>query len=240
MLALLYFSCALRAPDARSDARPVLLRLAAVGAVAGPAVDAVHNQALLSYDVLPVSVSLGLGVAKSSMLVPPLLSLAYPLLGGVLPPLAQAAVGELPSETAQPGMRAALAVASTVCIIKLSEWVQLASLPVATSLSLLAVPCILQWRFLDGSRASLALAIAAAVGGPLAELPLMKLGAWHYLLPDYWPLAGLDLGPGSGNDWAGLSAITGPCYFAVTVSASLNRNRPERSDCRPLPSRSRV
>ena len=39
--------------------------LAGVGAVVGPAVDAVHNQALLAYDVLPVSVDLGLGVAKT-------------------------------------------------------------------------------------------------------------------------------------------------------------------------------
>ena len=82
-----------------------------------------------------------------------------------------------------------------------------------------ALPCALQWRLLDGSRASLALALLAAVGGPLAELPLMKLGAWHYLTPDYWPLAAWSCGPGTGNEWAGLSAITGPCYFAVTTDA---------------------
>jgi len=44
--------------------------LAGVGAVVGPAVDAVHNQALLAYDVLPVSVDLGLGVAKTRQHVP--------------------------------------------------------------------------------------------------------------------------------------------------------------------------
>ena len=47
----------------------------------------------------------------------------------------------------------------------------------------------------------------------------MKLGAWHYLTPDYWPLAAWSCGPGTGNEWAGLSAITGPCYFAVTTDA---------------------
>ena len=47
--------------------------LAGVGAVVGPAVDAVHNQALLAYDVLPVSVDLGLGVAKTRQPVPLLL-----------------------------------------------------------------------------------------------------------------------------------------------------------------------
>ena len=41
-----------------------LLGLAAFGGGAGPLVDAVHNQALLTYDVLPVSLPLGLGVAK--------------------------------------------------------------------------------------------------------------------------------------------------------------------------------
>ena len=47
----------------------------------------------------------------------------------------------------------------------------------------------------------------------------MKLGAWHYLTPDFWPLAAWSLGAGTGNEWAGLSAITGPCYFAVTTDA---------------------
>lgn len=198
----------------------VLWRLAGVGAIVGPAVDAVHNQALLAYDVLPISVDLGLGIAKTSLLIPPLLALAYALLGGVFPPLAMAFVGgSPPSPRGAPGPTAALAVSSTVAIIKLSELLQQAGLPPAVALLLLALPCALQWRLLDGSRASLALALLAAVGGPLAELPLMKLGAWHYLTPDFWPLAAWSLGAGTGNEWAGLSAITGPCYFAVTTDA---------------------
>ena len=127
--------------------------------------------------------------------------------------------GGSPSPRGAPGPTAALAVSSTVAIIKLSELLQRAELPPAAALLLLALPCALQWRLLDGSRASLALALLAAVGGPLAELPLMKLGAWHYLTPDYWPLAAWSCGPGTGNEWAGLSAITGPCYFAVTTDA---------------------
>ena len=81
----------------------------------------------------------------------------------------------------------------------------------------------LQWRLLDGSRASLALALLAAVGGPLAELPLMKLGAWHYLylsLPTIRAARRVVLRPRHrqrmGGGW---SAITGPCYFAVTTDA---------------------
>jgi hypothetical protein len=214
--------------------------------------------------------------SRRSLLIPPLLALAYALLGGVFPPLAMAFVGgSPPSPRGAPGPTAALAVSSTVAIIKLSELLQQAGLPPAVALLLLALPCALQWRLLDGSRASLALALLAAVGfserlnapsqqrqsgpptarcalapahgwpawappcspgasgaakdvdftasnhpgGPLAELPLMKLGAWHYLTPDFWPLAAWSLGAGTGNEWAGLSAITGPCYFAVTTDA---------------------
>ena len=51
----------------------------------GPACDAIHNQSLLQYDVLPI----GDGVAKTSLLIPPLLALTYALLGGVFPAIAR-------------------------------------------------------------------------------------------------------------------------------------------------------
>ena len=98
-------------------------------------------------------------LSRGSLLIPPLLALAYALLGGFLPPLAMALVGgSPPSPRGAPGPTAALAVSSTVAIIKLSELLQQAELPPAAALFLLAVPCALQWRLLDGSRASLALA----------------------------------------------------------------------------------
>ena len=50
---------------------PALGKLAATGAVLGPACDAIHNQSLLQYDVLPI----GDGIAKTSLLIPPLLAL---------------------------------------------------------------------------------------------------------------------------------------------------------------------
>ena len=56
--------CRMSTPAPANSPR-VLWRLAGVGAVVGPAVDAVHNQALLAYDVLPISVDLGLGIAKT-------------------------------------------------------------------------------------------------------------------------------------------------------------------------------
>ena len=54
-------------------------------------------------------------------------------------------------------------------------------------------------------------------GGPLAELPIMAAGAWHYVSPDYFPLAALGVDPAVG--WSGLASITAPCYFAVTTDA---------------------
>ena len=85
---------------------------------------------------------------------------------------------------------------------------------------LLAAAALVQWAALDGTRGSLALALLAAVGGPVAEIPLMAgplAHAWHYLTPDYFPLAGVF--PAAATPEAGLEVITGPCYFAVTTDA---------------------
>ena len=136
--------------------------LAAFGFTAGPLVDAVHNQALLSYDFLPLALPI-LG-AKTSWIVPPLLAVAYALLGGVLPVAAERLIesGQLrgvplgractaPFDFLAPGQRAALAVASTVGIIKLSEVLVVAALPTAATLAVLASCCVLQWLVLDGA-----------------------------------------------------------------------------------------
>lgn len=40
-------------------------------------------------------------------------------------------------------------------------------------------------------------------------------GCWHYLAPDYFPLHSLGINDAVG----GLSALTGPCYFAVTTDS---------------------
>ena len=118
-----------------------------------------------------------------------------------------------------PLSRAILAVTSTCLIIKASELLISAGVSGAIALLLLMLLAFFQWAVLDGRLFALALALVAAVGGPLAELPLMWLGAWHYTAPDYWPLAAFGLGATSGAAWAGLSMTTGPCYFAVTTDA---------------------
>ena len=134
----------------------VLLRLGAFGAGVGPFVDAVHNQALLQYDVLPVEVQLV--DARTSALVPPLLFLAYAILGGVGPAIAEALLPSRDDDDAPASAMAArgrattalLAVASTIGIIKLSELLVLASVPPAAALALLLSLCALQWRLLVG------------------------------------------------------------------------------------------
>ena len=196
--------------------------LALVGSCLGPFVDAIHNQALLSYDVLPVSMNLGLAFAKTSLLVPPLLAIAYALLGSLLPRVLEtitglnSTVGSLPLLRPPPVLRAALAVLSTCFIIKSSELLLLVTSG-QSALLLLSLLAFLQWATLDGRKSSLILAILAGFLGPLAELPLMYLGIWHYTTPDYWPFTFLGFGP--GVSWAGLSMVTGPCYFAVTTDA---------------------
>lgn len=188
------------------------LGLATFGATAGPLVDAVHNQALLQYDVLPVSID-ALN-AHTSLLIPPLLALTYLLLGGVLPRVSELIVGNgraLPASSIPLGLTAMLAVTSTVAIIKASELL-FSALDSGAGVALLLLACLAQWALLDGAWASLALALCVAVGGPVAEEPFLYSGCWHYLQPDYFPL-------GVEQAWSGLNYITGPCYFAVTTDA---------------------
>jgi len=167
---------------------------------------------------------------RTSALIPLLLAPSYVLLGAVLPAAVESVLGRgrlegvplgractTPLDFLEPGARAALAVGSTILIIKLSEILVAGGLSTAASLAILFGACAVQWAVLDGAWASLALALAAAVGGPLAELPLMKLGLWHYIEPDYFPLHAVF---GEASDaWAGLAGVTGPCYFAVTTDA---------------------
>ncbi|KAJ1457767.1 hypothetical protein M885DRAFT_562690 [Pelagophyceae sp. CCMP2097] len=178
---------------------------AAVGGIVGPCVDAVHNGVLLAYDAFPVDLPFG---GKTSLLIPPLLAAAYVVLGVAAPAAARRLVGE--ARFVEPRLRradatAAAAFASTVAIIKLSE--VLCAEPLG--LPLLALLALLQWALLDGTAATLAVALAAAVCGPVAELPLIVAGCWHYVSPDYFPFDGLP----------GLAAITGPCYAAVATDA---------------------
>lgn len=211
-------ACRAPAPLLAASSEPAVLgRLALFGGACGPLVDAVHNQVLLAYDVLPLAVA----DVRTSWLIPPLLALTYALLGGVLADGARAVLGDAtvvasPLQRLPARRRALLAVATTLVIIKASELLSLSSLPASGSSLLLLAACALQWAALDGGLATMALALLVGVGGPLAELPFLKLGAWHYLSPDYFPLEPWGLGPAS---WAGLSGITGPCYVAVTTDA---------------------
>ena len=150
----------------------------------------------------------------------PFASPPTPLSHTLLRILGNANVDKLPLvRGVHPLGRAILAVGSTCLIIKSSELLLSAGWTGPAALPLLMTLSFLQWALLDGRPFALALGLVAAVGGPLAELPLMWLGAWHYTAPDYWPLAAFGLGPTSGSAWAGLSMTTGPCYFAVTTDA---------------------
>lgn len=206
-------------PRARITPRAIS-GLALFGATAGPLVDSIHNQCLLAYDVLPIAVLLN---ARTSLLIPPLLAITYALLGCVLPVLVEGLIGRgtavEPAAAAQapmsPRARAGLAVATTILIIKLSEVLTLLPmLPAAGGVGVLLACCLLQWYVLDASWSSLLLACVVAIGGPLAELPFLGLGCWHYINPDYFPLASW----GFGEEY-GLNYITAPCYWAVTTDA---------------------
>lgn len=215
----------------------VLQKLFLFGASVGPLVDALHNQAILRYDILPLQIDLPWHQSvKTSLLVVPLLGVAYAVMGAVLPWIIRSLLStehkqQRQHETATPSLvssirgqspqrRAAAAVLSTASLIKLSEAFVVSSASHTIALPVMYLLALLQWWLLDGEIASLFIAALLSISGPLAELPFMAAGAWHYLQPDYWPLAAFGFGPQHPHiAWAGLLAITGPCYFAVATDA---------------------
>lgn len=185
--------------------RQALGKLALTGAALGPACDAIHNQSLLQYDVLPIG-----DVLRTSLLIPPLLALTYALLGGVFPAVARRIA---PGAAAAPliedqRLRTVAAVVATCSVLKLSA--VLIAVETSYAFFVLAAAALVQWATLDGTYASLLLGTVVAVAGPLAEIPFEELGCWHYYSPDYFPF---------GQDLPGISSLTGPCYFAVTQDA---------------------
>jgi hypothetical protein len=191
--------------------------------------------------------------------VPPLLGIAYVVLGYIIPRVIEIfvnwkstssivhrvdidGIGQS-AHTDELQYKAVWAVTSTALIIKLSEilqthdrinwWGHPITLDSKLNLILMAACDAAQWALLDRTPVALLAACIVALGGPLAELPFVAHGFWHYLpqSADYLPLNGdlfqsgsigdriaINLLGESYNDLA-LSSITGPCYFAVTMDA---------------------
>lgn len=114
-------------------------KLFATGFTVGPIVDSLHNQCLLRYDVLPISLELPAALQQnqqvlgdiasisdgypyffcSSWIVPPLLGFAYVVLGGLLPRILETIQESFKkrdreeiSTTVSPGMKASLLASS--------------------------------------------------------------------------------------------------------------------------------
>ena len=228
-------------------------KLFLTGATVGPIVDSLHNQCLLKYNIAPISLAWPSALYSplspsyeyffcSSWTVPPLLGIAYVVLGGVLPQFFEWLLysEENQHQRSKIGVetlrtRALLAVSSTALIIKLSEFLE--TNPTATDsilpfnpsdahLAVMIVAAVSQWAILDRTVVALLVATITAIGGPLSELPFVANGFWEYLdqASDYFPLAGVNNGflqsfLGENYQGLALSSITGPCYFAVTTDA---------------------
>ena len=249
--------------------RSTAAKLFFVGSTVGPLVDSLHNQCLLAYDIAPISIAASpnnvpLSASPlfcSSWVVPPLLGIAYIILGYILPRVIAlitdrqddiVEVQRIQEKELQ--NKAIWAVASTASIIKLSEILQTHDaiewfghrimLDSNFDLFIMAASDAVQWALLDCTPVALLEAVIVAFGGPLAELPFVAHGFWHYIpqAADYFPLsdsfghggipdniATIILGEGY-RDLA-LSSITGPCYFAVTMDAiALSRYIDRSSD----------
>mmetsp|Transcript_3945 Transcript_3945/g.5381 ORF Transcript_3945/g.5381 Transcript_3945/m.5381 type:complete len:297 (-) Transcript_3945:78-968(-) len=266
-------------------------RLFLTGGTIGPLVDSIHNQCLLVYDRAPISIGSNVFLVSkgsdavsniiesgtipdalistsnplicTSWFIPPLLGVAYVVLGGILPRLVQRVLGSNANEPllsqkdsilsntksfaplvsyfeAGSKKNAFLAVTTTAMIIKLSEILKTHTIEEPLFLShfdgfnvnifIMIIAALSQWYSLDRTLISLIVATAAAIGGPLTELPFVANGFWHYIpeASDYFPLRDVVFDSGSiiikgvlGDNYQdlSLSSITGPCYFAVTMDA---------------------
>ena len=197
-------------------------KLFATGFTVGPLVDSLHNQCLLRYTVLPIALSNPLSDDAtsfwfcSSWTVPPLLGVAYVVLGGLLPRLFENGLRRLgytnpelsfgvpPLLALSLSQRAWMAVATTALIFKLSEVLEthpsimMSRLLESTSLSgpaeahifLLFLAAVCQWALLDATGSAFGAAVLVSFGGPLSELPFVAHGVWEYLpaAADYLPL----------------------------------------------------
>jgi hypothetical protein len=236
-------------------------KLFVTGFTVGPIVDSLHNQCLLKYNVLPISIERpSTTLAEflsaddpylfcSSWTVPPLLGVAYVVLGGILPRIFEYFTTNTKehasSMTTSPTMlrnKAILAVITTAMIIKLSEYLEThphhyflgpsSSSTTTTAdenIMILLIAALTQWIVLDGSLSALLSASITSIGGPLSELPFVGYGVWEYLdsSKDHFPLQNVQpnnpllsfLLNDDNYSNLGLSSITGPCYFAVTMDA---------------------
>ncbi|GKY97054.1 hypothetical protein MPSEU_000664000 [Mayamaea pseudoterrestris] len=203
-------------------------KLFTTGSIVGTLVDSLHNQCLLEYHFCPLiidnhfSESTGRDhLLASSWVVPPLLGVAYVVLGSVLPRFVEFGLERIEmtrqmnhivaatmsdskkqmkktllpvsseSSSKSVGIRAAYAVVTTAMLIKLSSYLEVSSTPHGQEILILLA--LLQWAVLDGSLSSLLVATLASIGGPLAELPFVGHEIWTYLptAADYFPLQNL-------------------------------------------------
>ena len=214
-------------------------KLFLTGSTIGPLVDSLHNQCLLEYDILPINIYIGNGplpLISTSWVIPPLLGIAYVVLGGILPRILSmmfyhsevslmnknlngASLLNLPIRE-----KAIAAVLSTVVIIRLSEYLETHSIfsvenSILVNVALMSIFALTQWMLLDGTVLTLTAATVTAFGGPLSELPFIANGYWHYIpsAADYFPLINFPIAESLQH--LSLSSITGPCYFAVTMDS---------------------
>ena len=229
-------------------------KLFLTGGTLGPLVDSLHNQCLLRYDVAPINIylpntdSMDHPILATSCLIPPLLGIAYVVLGGVLPQLVESfwstIAGIFPVnldkandqfentlqtiDTKQRSQTAIWAVLSTALIIRFSQVLETSHTFTDTqNLFIMMTAALTQWILLDRTPVALVVAAITALGGPLSELPFVANGCWHYIpeASNYFPLKDFQsnsiLSYFFKHDYKelSLSSITGPCYFAVTTDA---------------------
>mmetsp|Transcript_45210 Transcript_45210/g.94842 ORF Transcript_45210/g.94842 Transcript_45210/m.94842 type:complete len:267 (-) Transcript_45210:147-947(-) len=214
-----------------------------IGSTIGPIVDSLHNQCLLAYDIAPISLPNPVASSApplfcSSWAVPPLLGIAYVILGYILPRVIEilsntqiysndgGSTNDSQTQNRELKNKAILAVTSTAAIIKLSDFLQTHDsigplmLDAKTNLGIMVAADAIQWIALDRTPVALLAASITAIGGPLSELPFVANGFWHYLpeSADYLPLSG-DFFQSGGIADAVATKILGAEYNDLALSS---------------------
>lgn len=192
----------------QSHAAPWLpsVALSTLGFTVGTALDAIHsNVSLQTYG--PYAVTLANGLVKTSLVVPPLLSLFYVSIG-LLYLASDNLLNEAPKRHHQSQPQLLMVLQGFLILsleLQLSASLFSNDAPFPLISTILASAFLFNWIIFDRTKQGLCISLACGVVAPIAELVLMRAvqlatsqsdllppPLWYYARADIFPIEGLD------------------------------------------------